>query len=171
MIKTLRLLTNFISLALFGTKHFRSDVRFFLKSEFRKNAVSSLNGHNSPISIQLPAGVLFLFIFFYWLFTVCKLPVLDNKIWSNNDYQRMGCICDNHLSLMGSLVFWLRIFERWKKLRAVTCVKVSAYTRLHLKNVQIKCRLIAAYHTETYLKHIMINIKCIIKSSMWLTGS
>lgn len=127
MIKTLRLLTNFISLALFGTKHFRSDVRFFLKSEFRKNAVSSLNEHNNPISIQLPAGVLFLFIFFYWLFTVCKLPVLDNKILSNSDYQRMGCVCDNHLSLMGSLVSWLRIFERWKKLRAVTCVKVTAY--------------------------------------------
>lgn len=89
MIKTLRLLTNFISLALFGTKHFRSDVRFFLKSEFRKNAVSSLNGHNSPISIQLPAGVLFLFIFFtdclqsvnFLFWTIKYDPIMIIKGW------------------------------------------------------------------------------------------
>lgn len=82
--------------------------------------------------------------FFYWLFTVCKLPVLDNKILSNSDYQRMGCVCDNHLSLMGSLVSWLRIFERWKKLRAVTCVKVTAYKTSFEKcsnEVQVNCSL------------------------------
>lgn len=115
-------------------------------------------------------GFYFCSFFFYWLFTVCKLPVLDNKILSNSDNQRMGCVCDNHLSLMGSLVSWLHIFERWK-MKELWHVWKLLLTRLHLKNVQMKCRLIAAYHTETYLKHIMINIKCIIKSSMWLTGS
>lgn len=142
MIKTLRLLTNFISLALFGTKHFRSDVRFFLKSEFRKNEFIERT-QQSNFYTATCRGFIFVH-FFYWLFTVCKLPVLDNKILSNSDYQRMGCVCDNHLSLMGSLVSWLRIFERWKKLRAVTCVKVTAYKTSFEKcsnEVQVNCSL------------------------------